>query len=197
MNAPALFLSRYEPLRTLYLDKTWDRISAAHMRWQQPGLNSIAWNLLHIARVEDVGINRFVADRPQVLDEGAWLPRLGIGFRHQGTGQSAQEATATTGSVDLDVLRAYSTAVGDRTRAVVAGLTDRALAPTIASERIRAILFEEGFGHPNAAPALEKAYAGWSIGKCLVHFCLTHSYQHVGEIGVLASLQGLDAYGTP
>jgi hypothetical protein len=76
-------------------------------------------------------------------------------------------------------------------------LQDSALSPIIDPERIHAIVFEEGFGHPNAAAALEKAYAGWSIGKCLVHFCLTHSYQHVGEIGVLASLQGVDAFGTP
>ena len=197
MNGPALFLSRYEPLRTLYIDKVWDRVSAAQMRSQRPGLNSIAWNLLHIARVEDLGINRFVVDRSQVLDDGGWLPRLGITFRHQGTGQTPQEAAATTIDLDLESLRAYSAAVGERTRAVMEKLPATALSPPIAPERIHAIVFDEGFGHPNAASTLEKVYTGWSIGKCLVHFCLTHSYQHVGEIGVLASLEGADAYGTP
>jgi hypothetical protein len=95
-----------------------------------------------------VGINRFVADRAQVLDDGAWLSRLGITFRHQGTGQTADEAAATTVDVDLDALRAYSTAVGDRTRAVMRELQDSALSPIIGPERIHAIVFEEGFGHP-------------------------------------------------
>jgi len=43
------------------------------------------------------------------------------------------------------------------------------------------------FAHSNGA-WLEGAYTGWHRGKCLIHFSLTHSHQHVGEIGVLASL---------
>jgi len=39
---------------------------------QRPHLrvNSIAWVMGHLTRVEDAGLNRFVAERPQVLDEG-------------------------------------------------------------------------------------------------------------------------------
>ena len=36
-----------------------------------PQLNSIAWNLWHLTRVEDTAVNCFVADLPQVLDAGA------------------------------------------------------------------------------------------------------------------------------
>jgi hypothetical protein len=49
---------------------------------------------------------------------------------------------------------------------------------------------------PAAPPrAPTGATTGWSRGKCLAHFSLTHSYQHVGEIEVPASLQGTDAFG--
>jgi len=36
-------------------------------------VNPIAWLLWHAARVEDVGVNRFITDGRQVLDTGAWL----------------------------------------------------------------------------------------------------------------------------
>jgi hypothetical protein len=159
------------------------------MRSQTPGLNSIAWNLWHISRAEDVGINRLVADRGQVLDDEGWLARLGIDIRHQGTGQTAEEATATTTCLNLEALRAYTTAVEHRTLAVVESLEPDLLDDTLDPGRTHQVLFDEGFAHSNGA-WLEKAYMGWHLGKCLIHFSLTHSYQHVGEIGVLASLQG-------
>ena len=194
MDPRELFLSRYAPLRGGYLNKVWDRLDAAQMRSQAPGLNSIAWNPWHIARAEDVGVNRFVADRGQVLDDEGWLARLGIDIRHQGTGQTAEEATTTTTSLDLEALRAYTEAVEHRTRIVVETLEPDLLGRTLEPARIRQVLFDEGFAHPNGA-WLEKACTGWHRGKCLIHFSLTHSYQHVGEVGVLASLQGVDAFG--
>jgi hypothetical protein len=194
MDARELFLSRYTPLRGGYINKVWDRLDAGQMRSQAPGLNSIAWNLWHIARAEDVGVNRLVADRGQVLDDEGWLAQLGIDIRHQGTGQTAEEATATTTRLNLEALRAYTIAVEHRTLAVVEVLESDLLGRALEPARIRQVLFDEGFAHSNGA-WLEKAYTGWHRGKCLIHFSLTHSYQHVGEIGVLASLQGVDAYG--
>ena len=53
------------------------------------------------------------------------------------------------------------------------------------------ILFDEGLAHPRAAGLLEN-YLGWTKGKCLMNFGMTHPYQHVGEIGVIASLLGVE-----
>jgi hypothetical protein len=58
-------------------------------------------------------------------------------------------------------------------------------------ERLRLILVDEGLAHANAAGLVEN-YAGWTKGKCWLHFALTHSFQHIGEIDVLASLLGLE-----
>jgi len=194
METRDLFLSRYEPLRRGHIDKVWQQLDGAQMRYRAPGLNSIVWNLWHIARAEDLGINRFVTDRGQVLDDEGWLDRLGIDVRYQGTGQTAEEATETTTRLDPAALRGYTKAVEHRTRMVVDALERDELGRTLEPGRIHQVLFDEGFAHPNAA-WLEKAYTGWHRGKCLIHFGLTHSYQHVGEIGVLASLQGVDVYG--
>lgn len=141
MDARELFLSRYAPLRGGYINKVWERLDAAQMRSQAPGLNSIAWNVWHIARAEDVGVNRFVADRGQVLDDEGWLARLGIDIRHQGTGQTAEEATATTTRLDLEALRACTEAVEHRTRIVVEALEPDLLGRTLEPERIRQVLF--------------------------------------------------------
>ena len=195
MDARTLFLARYDPLRRLYLDALWDRLNEDQLRRHPgPGLNSIAWNLWHVSRAEDVGINRFVADRPQVLDGEQWLERLGVGVRHQGTGQTADEAAKISTSVNIVALREYTKRIEDRTREVLASVDAAVLESALEPATINRVVFREGFAHSNAA-WIEKAYAGWSRGKCLIHFALTHTYQHVGEIAVLASLQGADAFG--
>ena len=52
------------------MDDLLDALSDEQIRARPHGLNSIAWLLWHGARVEGVAVNRFVADRPQVLLAG-------------------------------------------------------------------------------------------------------------------------------
>jgi hypothetical protein len=195
MDMKAFFVARYDPLWHSYLNPVWERLDEAQLRCQPgPTVNSVVWNLWHVARAEDAGINRFVSDRPQVLDDEQWLDQLGIDVRHQGTGQTSAEATDIATKVNLRALRGYSKAVERRTRAIIDSVDPIVLDSALEPATIHRVLFEEGFAHPNAA-FLERAYKGWSRGKCLIHFGLTHTYQHVGEIAVLASLQGVDAFG--
>jgi hypothetical protein len=56
---------------------------------------------------------------------------------------------------------------------------------------VRQIVVDEGLGHSNPA-GLVANYVGWTKGKCLLNFALTHPYQHVGEMGVIASLLGIE-----
>ena len=195
MDPKEFFFARYDPLCRRYLDPVWERLNEIQLRRRPaPTLNSIAWNMWHVARAEDVGVNRFVVDRPQVLDDEKWLARLGLDVRHQGTGQTEAEADDTSTRIKLDALREYGKAVERRTRSVVETLAPTVFDETLAPETIHRVLFVEGFAHANA-PWLEQAYTGWSKGKCLIHFALTHTYQHTGEIAVLGSLQGVDAFG--
>ena len=61
----------------------------------------------------------------------------------------------------------------------------------VPAERIRAIVIDEGLAH-SQADGLFQTYTGWNKGRYLMNFCLTHPYQHVGEMGVIASLLGIE-----
>jgi hypothetical protein len=58
-------------------------------------------------RVEDVCVNRFILDRPQVLDAG-WLERLRVGRRDVGTGMDDAQVDALCAAIDVEQLRGYS-----------------------------------------------------------------------------------------
>ena len=119
MDAIGFFLSRYGDLHAGLVDGLLGKLPEAHLRARpHPGVNTVAWLLWHAARIEDVAVNRFLADRPQVLDDG-WLERLGVARRDVGTGMSDAEVDELSARIDLQALRGYWDAVSARTLALV------------------------------------------------------------------------------
>ena len=192
MDISLLFLQRYDPLYTFWLAGIWAQVPHPLMRQRpHPRVNSIAWNLWHLTRVEDAGLNRFVVDRAQVLDEGSWMERMNLPWRHHGSEMTLAEVDELSQQIDLPALQGYSEAVQARTRDIVSKLNSDDLNAAMEEEHLRKILIDEGLAHVNAE-GFVKNYLGWTKGKCLMNFGLTHPYQHVGEIGVIASLVGVE-----
>jgi DinB superfamily len=192
MDAAPLILQRYDVLYAFWLAGFWDMVPEALMRQRpHPGVNSIAWNLWHVFRVEDMGLNRFVAERPQVLDEDDWPRRLHVPWRHIGGGMSLAEVDDLSQRIDLRALRDYGRAVQAGTRDIMMRLDQVDLTATLDPDHVRAVVIDEGVAHPTALD-LVSLYSGWTKGMCLMNFGMTHPYQHVGEMGVIASLLGVD-----
>jgi hypothetical protein len=192
MDLSQLFFQRYDALYSFWLDGIWRDVSFDLMRQRpHPRVNSLAWILWHLTRVEDAGLNRFVVDRPQILDEGPWMERMNVPLRHHGSGMTLAEVDELSQRIDLAVLRAYAQAVEARTRAIVATLRPELLDETMDADRLRLLLVDEGLAHSNPEGFLQN-YLGWSKGKCLMNFGLTHGFQHVGEMDVITALLGVE-----
>ncbi|HAY83670.1 MAG TPA: hypothetical protein DCY42_01745, partial [Chloroflexi bacterium] len=92
MNALDLFFVRYKVLYDFWLHVVWEDVPEDLIRQRpHPRVNSLAWNLWHVARVEDFALNRFIADQPQVLDRGDWQEQMGIPLRHNGFAMTLEE----------------------------------------------------------------------------------------------------------
>jgi len=192
MDLQQLFFQRYDALYTFWIGDLWTAVPDEMMR-QRPHtrVNSIVWNLWHLSRVEDVALNRFIADSPQVMDEGGWLQRMKIPFRHHGGGMTLDEVDELDRNIDVPALHSYSDAVQARTREIVNRLSMNDLDDVLEESRLRKIMLDEGVARNRDAGTVEN-YLGWSKGKSLMNLGLTHSYQHVGEIGVIATLLGIE-----
>ena len=192
MELTHLFLQRYDVLYSFWLGGVWESVPESLLRQRpHPRVNSIAWNLWHLARVEDAGLNRFVVDRPQVLDDSPWMERMNVPWRHHGGEMTFAEVDELNQRIELVALHDYMQAVQVRTREIVTQIDLVNLDASMEAERLQMILVDEGLAHSQAAGFL-KNYLGWTKGKCLMNFGLTHPYQHVGEIGVIASLLGVE-----
>ena len=188
MNISKIFLERYDPLCNFFLAGFWEVIPPEKMRQRpHPKVNSIAWILWHMARVEDAGLNRFVTDGIQVFDEGPWMERMQLPWRHHGSEMNLAEVDKLSEQIDLSALHDYSLAVQARTREIVPTLALSDLSMGMEEPHLRQIIVDEGLAHSNPEGFIQN-YLGWSKSKCLTTFGLTHSFQHIGEIETIATL---------
>lgn len=190
MDAIDFFLLRYETLHRTLLDDLLQGLTDAQVRGRpHPGVNTIAWLIWHAARVEDVGVNRFVVDGAQVLD-GGWLERLDGGRRDVGTGMTDSEVDALSTRLDLAALRGYWDAVTRRTLDVVATLPGQDLGAVVPADRVKRVCADEGA----VAPGAEWLTAFWAKGRTrgwvLAQTPLLHVYGHYFEARVAAGLWG-------
>lgn len=166
----------------------YDTLDDAHWRARpHPAVNSLAWLIWHMARVEDAGVNRFVGNRPQVLDEGNWGERMQVPIRHHGTGMTSEEVTDLSNRIDLPSLRAYHTAVRVRTLEILDALLPEELDQVNELSYLRQVCFDEGVLNPNIDWGEGPPYQD-SKGNLLMHFAVTHNYGHFYEADTICSL---------
>jgi len=190
MDAIAFFLSRYNDLHGGLVDGLFSKLSEAQLRGRpHPGVNTVAWLLWHSARIEDVGVNRFLSDRPQALDEG-WLGRLKVPRRDVGTGMSDGEVDELSLRIDLEALRGYWEAVTTRTLAVVETLKGTDLEALVPGERVRSVVLAEDVVAPGAEWLTEFWAGGRSRAWVLAQMALLHPYGHYYEARVASGLWG-------
>jgi hypothetical protein len=191
MDAVDFFLLRYETLHRTLLDDLLKGLTETQARTRpHAGVNTVVWLIWHAARVEDVGVNRFVVDGAQVLDD-AWLRRLGVDRRDVGTGMTDAEVDALSTRVDLSGLRDYWEAITRRTLEVVPTLRGQDLTSFVPADRVKRVCVDEGAVAPGAEWLTEFWANRRTRGWLLAQTPLLHVYGHYFEARVAAGLWGV------
>jgi hypothetical protein len=178
MDALGMFGLRYDAVHDGYADMI-GKLDDGQVRARPHGLNSIAWLAWHAARVEDVAINRFVADRPQVLLAQDWNARLGLARIDTGPGMTTADVDDLGARIDLAALRGYLQAVAAATKEVAAGLAPGDLDVVVQPEHVRAVVAGEGILLPAGAGVGEFWAGGHPRGWFLLQTALLHPYGHL------------------
>lgn len=190
MDAISFLLLRYGDLHGSLIGGLFSRLPEPHLRGRpHPGVNTVAWLLWHSARIEDVALNRFLADRPQVLDAG-WLESLAVPRRDVGTGMKDAEVDELSARIDLQALKGYWDAVTARTLEVIETLRGSDLEALVPGERVRSVVLSEGVVAPGAEWLTEFWAGGRSRAWVLVQTALLHPNGHYYEARVAAGLWG-------
>ena len=196
MDARDLFLQQHAAVHSAAVggnkvstaERTFGGLTDEQMRVRpREDLNSVAWLLWHIARAEDVFLNRILAGRPQVFDD-AWAKRLGISRRDFGIGMTSAEVTELTRAVDLGALREYRDAVGQRTREVVSGFKPQDWQGETTPADLERAAADGAFGAKSEM--LTKVFTGRPRSALLSGIALFHSAGHMGEANTVRTAGG-------
>jgi hypothetical protein len=98
--------------------------------------HSIAWNIWHIARIEDVTMNMLIAGTQQVMDLDNWQEQMNVSVYDTGNMTNIEQVRELSNSFDITALRAYRAAVGRRTREIVRGIQPQDLKTKVEPHRI-------------------------------------------------------------
>jgi hypothetical protein len=190
MDAIDLWLLRYESVHTFVVDDLVTGLVDTQVRGRPvPGINPVAWLIWHAMRVEDVCVNRFILDRPQVLDAG-WPPRLRISRLDVGTGMDDAQVDALCARVDVEQLRGYCRAVTRATLEAVPTLRSLDLEALVDADRVKHVCTVEGAVDPGAPWLTEFWAGGRSRAWILFQTSLLHVYGHYFEALATKGLWG-------
>jgi hypothetical protein len=147
------------------------------------GLNSIAWLLWHITRIEDLSINLLVLEQPQVLMSAGdtWLARLGLASPDVGASMDEVEVAGLSARVCVPALKEYRNAVGRSTRAGVLRLQAAQLKQVISDAAIQQLRDEGSISCKGEW--LAEYYTGRTKGFFLTRTATSHNFIHLNEAG--------------
>ena len=161
-------------------DEIWDGLSDASVRAiPANGEHSIAWVFWHITRIEDVTMNVLVAGEQQVIHEDRWLERMKAPIAHTGNALSVEAVAGLSASINVDALRDYRLAVGQRTQEIIFDLQPGALKHKIKPSRLQQILDEGAV--LEAAREIVDYWGKRTIADLLLMPATRHNFVHLNE----------------
>lgn len=151
-------------------------------------MNSLLWVIWHVARVEDVGVTRFVMQEEQVLKSGNWNDKLGVTDIHFGFGSGHDVMVAMNQKFDVNGVWDYFKAVREYTYDAITRVTPEQLDEVLSRDEVNKVMRIEGVGLPIVLDEVENIYSGWTRLEALNHFSMTHYYWHGGEVRTIEGM---------
>lgn len=164
-----------------YEDELWDGLTTEMLTATLPKKNTtIAWDLWHITRIEDITANILVANSRQILN-ASWLKKLKIEITDTGNAMTDKEINDFSLSIDLDELRNYRIAVGRKTQNIIRQLIPGDLKRKMTSAQLQKIFDEGGVVEDTESKWLLTFWGKKTVAGILLMPITRHQIVHLNE----------------
>ncbi|MEO8610551.1 MAG: DinB family protein [Chloroflexota bacterium] len=161
-------------------DTIWDGLDDETVRRIPPNFeHSLAWVFWHMTRIEDVTMNMLVAGEAQVIREDRWLERMQSPITHTGNAMSVKAIQALSAAINIEALRDYRLAVGERTQEIIYSLQPGMLKQKVKTARLQQILDQGAV--LEAAREIVDYWGKRSIAGLLLMPATRHNFVHLNE----------------
>jgi hypothetical protein len=161
-------------------DEIWDGLDDSTFRRIPKGEeHSLAWVFWHMTRIEDVTMNVLVAGSGQVINEDRWPQRMKSPIVHTGNAMSVDAVAELSAAIQIDALRDYRLAVGERTQEIIFQLEPGSLKHKVKPARLQQ-LYDEG-AVLEAAREIVDYWGKRTIAGLLLMPATRHNFVHLNE----------------
>ena len=131
--------------KVTFEDELWGRLDEKTFRSMPSSKDAtIAWNLWHITRIEDITMNLLVESQIQVINTEKWLEKMNARVMDTGNSMTDEEIIDLSSRIDMQELRNYRIAVGRKTCEIISGFEPSDLKRKINNPQNLQRIFDEG-----------------------------------------------------
>jgi hypothetical protein len=168
--------------RVTFEDELWSDLDEKNFRTMPtPQDETIAWNLWHLTRIEDIAMNILIKGEMQVINEFNWLDLLNISVCDTGNAMTDEEIIDLSSKINMQELRRYRMTVGRRTQEIIQSLLPTDLKKKMKPDRLQRILDEGGVLNVEGANWLIDFWGKKNVAGILLMPITRHQMVHMNE----------------
>lgn len=168
-------------LQKTFMDEVWEGLTDdAFITMPTAKDVTVAWNIWHITRIEDITTNILIQEKEQVLEE-EWLKRLGVRVKDTGNAMTDDEILSLSRNLNKEELQNYRNAVGIRTKQIIKNLTPADLKRKVRKESIARILEEGGVTEQEGSIWLLDFWGRKTVAGILLMPITRHQSGHLND----------------
>ena len=142
---------------------------------------TMAYNIWHITRIEDICANILIADDVQVINTDNWLKKTKSIISDTGNALTAEEIAEFSASVSRGELMNYRAAVGKKTREIIKNLTFKDMKRKMEKEALQRILDEKSVSEKPDAVWLVEFWGKKTVAGLLLLPITRHHVMHIND----------------
>ncbi len=163
-------------------DELWDGLDELSFR-RMPTIKdaTIAWNIWHLTRIEDITANILIANDIQVIAREHWLDKMNVTVCDTGNAMTDEEIEALSSAINMKELRSYRMAVGKKTREIIKQLQVNDLKKKIEPARLQRVFDEGGVLKVEGSKWLVDFWGKKTIAGILLMPITRHQIVHIND----------------
>lgn len=163
-------------------DELWEGLDETTFRTMPTSKDvTIAWNLWHLTRIEDITTNILVAGDPQIINTADWLKKMRAPVYDTGNAMTDAEIINLSSNIDIQELRNYRIVVGRKTREIIQKLKPADLKRKMERTRLNRILDEGAVLNVEGASWLIDFWGKKNVAGILLMPTTRHQMVHIND----------------
>ncbi|MCP1223140.1 DinB family protein [Sebaldella sp. S0638] len=142
---------------------------------------TMAYNIWHITRIEDICANILIAGGDQVINTDNWLKKSGSIITDTGNALTAEEIAEFSKAINKEELMNYRAAVGKKTREIIRNLTYKDMKRKMDEDALQRILDEKSVSEKEEAVWLVEFWGKKTVAGLLLLPITRHHVMHIND----------------